>query len=335
MVDAGAKQSLGMLDSSDGTAQMTPQLVELFVDTVGEITFAMSPDLLHRIELGCVAWERIDMQPLVLTKKGCNIFTLMDLTPIPDQNHVSSQMPQQVSQEANDFCPGDIVDVETDVKSHLFACGGYGEAGDDRNLVAPVAMSQNGGAAHWGPGPTDIGEEQKSGLIEPGEMGPKFLGFFLSGARWISSSGRWPLRFAGAPVVPASDNSSPGRGVIASTRPRRCSGPRGAFGPGGQSALRSTSRWNARLPRPPSTTVALAPLSDRGRAGGAVPTSPGFESLSAPSLDRPDATGQQNSRRRSHVAPHRGMSSPHPAVRRLDAFGVLTAEQFHGVSCPT
>lgn len=334
MVDAGAKQSLGMLDSSERAAQMNPQLIQFFVSTVGQVAFAMRPDLLHRVEFRCVAWEWIDMQPLVLTQKGFDIFTRVDLPPIPDQNHLSSQMPQQVLQEANDFRPGHVVAVETDVKSHSFAEGGDGEAGDDRKLLTPVAMPQEGGAAHRRPGSTDIGDEEKSALIEKGEMGPKCLGFFLFGARDISSIGRWPPRPAAGPVVPASGNSSPGRGVTASTPPRGCSEPCHASGSGGQSALRSTSRWNARLPRPPATTVALALLAARGKAGGDVPTAPGFEALAARSVDRPDTIGPPNSRTLSHVVLRRGMSSPHAAWRWLDVFGFLTAGEFHGVSCP-
>lgn len=217
MVDAGAEQSLGILDSSDRATQMNPQLIKRFVDTVGEVAFARRPDLLHRVEFRGVAWERIDIQPLLLTKKGFDIFPLVDLPPLPDQHHRSAQIPQQVLQEANDFRPGQVGAVETDVQAHSLAEGGDGKAGDDRQLLTPVAMAQEGGAAHRSPGSPDIGEEEKAALIKKGEMGPQGVGFFLSGARYIASIGRWPPRPAAGPVVPASGNSSPGRSVTAST----------------------------------------------------------------------------------------------------------------------
>ena len=64
----------------------------------------MGPNLFRGIKLRGIRWKRIDMEPPVVpAQEGLDILPLMDIPPIPDQDHRPPQMAQQMSQKPDGF----------------------------------------------------------------------------------------------------------------------------------------------------------------------------------------------------------------------------------------
>lgn len=138
----------------------------------------------------------------------------MDRSAIPEKHHLSFKMAQEVAKKIDDLHPGNVDRMEIDVQPQTFTIRGDSNGRDDGDPIPLIVVPQDGSFPHGHPGLANIGDEQKSGFIEKGQMGVKFLGFFLYVARWSSSSEQWPLRLSPALCVPASDNSTP---VLSST----------------------------------------------------------------------------------------------------------------------
>lgn len=103
MIDARSQQSLGTSHSSKGPAEMSPHLLASFMDAVGQVSFPMSPCLLHGIQLRRIAWESIDMEASLSRQKLLNELAPMDFAAIPNHKHMASQVTQQLAQESNDL----------------------------------------------------------------------------------------------------------------------------------------------------------------------------------------------------------------------------------------
>ncbi len=151
-------------------------------------------------------------EPLVPGQEFLDDDALVDGAAVPEQHHRPPQMVKQVPQEFNDLNSGDVLAMETEVKTQALPRGGYRKGGDCGNPIPPVAVSEDRGLPDWRPSLTDVRDEEKPAFVEEGEMGTKFSGFFLYPTTRVSSSGRWPSRPAawrGAPASAMSIRNSP------------------------------------------------------------------------------------------------------------------------------
>jgi hypothetical protein len=120
-------------------------------------------------------------------------------------------MPQEMTQEAHDLRPRNVLPVELHVQSQPVSARRHGNARDGRDLVAPVAMAELRRAAHGRPGLADVRDEEKSAFVEEDEMGPTSGGVFLYGATCAASSARSLTRPAGWRGARAFANSTAAR----------------------------------------------------------------------------------------------------------------------------
>jgi hypothetical protein len=144
------------------------------------------------------------------------------------------------------------------------------------------------------PGFTYNRYEQEPAFVQERQVGPKFLGFFLYGARYFSSNRLWPFRLFEERVSLASDNSTQNCGATVSIPPRAYSGLRSRPESVVRYALTSIGRWYAQLLRLLSAAFSSAVLSDVRPIGRAAPIWPGSECLVGPSSDRFDTNALQN-----------------------------------------
>ncbi len=133
----------------------------------------------------------------------------VDWTTVPQHNHMSSQMSQQITKEPNHLNPGEVLGMEADIQSQTFPLGRNRDAGDGGDFVPPVAMSEKRRLTDWRPGLANIRDKQKAGFIEKCQMGPKFLSFYLA----IPASSIWLslARPSGWLAARASSNSTPAK----------------------------------------------------------------------------------------------------------------------------
>lgn len=332
MIDTGAQQFLGIPHSSKRAVQMGSHLLAGFMNAVGQISLSMSPCLFHRIQLGCIAWESIDMQALLPRQKLLNLLAPMDLSAIPNDEHIASQVTQQLAQESNDLQACDVVGMKSRIKPKPTTTGRDGQDANDRYFVAPIAVSQNRRLTHWSPCPTDVWNQQEPALVEKSQMGPKSLGLFLYGAKPASSTAEFSPRPVVTPVFQASDNSIPILHAIASTPPQVCTEPHSDPRPISRSVLGSTIPSCTPPPRLLSAISLVDPPSVPMSDGLDGPNGHVFSILSCLSSGESGSTAPCYSARLSTSWPPRDNSTLCGAWLWPDNDVLPTVRGFHGVS---
>lgn len=278
---------------------MGRQSIELLVYAVGEVPLPMSPYLLDGIERGGISWERINMKSLGLTKERLDLFALMDLAAIPDENNVAGQVAQQVLQESNDSQPLDILfEMKPEIESQVLTVGRDCKTPDNRDLVPAVTVPQYRSLPHGGPGLTDVGDEQEAAFVEKCQVGLEPSGFFLYVARYNVSNEQSPCRFFGWLGAPASEGSNEALSEASSKRPPGNSGLRDVSRSIGRCVLESITPWHSLPPAVPSPTAAGSSLSAFGTIARDALESVGPEVLSVLVADELAANGPPNSARR-------------------------------------
>jgi len=334
VLNARFKKLLRTAYSTDGTMQMRPQVNRVFMHTVGQIAFSMSPNMFNRINFRGIARKSMDMKTLGLFQENFDVCPFVDRPTVPDQNNMPAQMMQQMPQKSNDFRSGDVMGMKTDIKTQVLTTRRYGETSDDRDPITPVAMTKDRCAARRCPSFTNVRYEQKPAFVQKGKMGPKSLGFFLYEAMSCFSSVQWLFRLFEERVVPAFGSSSQNRCVTVSTPPRAYIGLRSRPESDAQYVLTSISRWRIRLHQLLAVAFSLASLSDDRSRGMAVPIWPGSEFLFGPSFDNSDAIVPPNSERLSPFEPLCDMVCLKAAWLWLADAAFLTVWDFHLVSYP-
>ena len=149
------------------------------------------------------------MNPGVAKEQGLDLVVLVDRSPVPQKDNGASEMSKEVSKETKHLQACEVFGVELDIQGHSPSFGRYGKGIDGRDTILPVEMVRQGCVALGCPGPFEIRDKQEATFIEENQMGPKFLGFFLSGAICSSSTVRWPPRPSVGPDALASGSSNP------------------------------------------------------------------------------------------------------------------------------
>lgn len=294
----------------------------------------MRPDIFNWIEFWSIAREGINVKPPSPLHESFDIDPFMDTASIPDEEHMPAQMTQQMSQVGDDLCTGDVIGMETDIKSETSAIRRDGETSDGRYLIVPIAIAQDRCATRRGPGSTNVRDEQEPTFVQESQMGSKFSGFFLYGAMFGFSSGRWLFRLFAERGGPVFDNSNPDCDAKASIRPLVCNGFRNGSESIARYALKSIAQWNIQPPLLLAATFSSASLCDERLTGEAFPIAPGSEFPFDLSSDRLDTSAPQNLRTPSIFPPRLGRFLLNAAGLWLAAAVFLTAWDSHGVSCP-
>lgn len=152
----------------------------------------------------------MNMQSWMTKEELPDFFSPVDGSPVPQENHRPLKMFEQALEEGTDIQTGEIACAKLEVKGQTPSFRGHRERIEDGNSVPFIEMIKERGLTFGCPGTGDVGNKQKPGFIEEDQMGPKFFGFFLSGASGNASNGRFLLRFFATPGARVSDNSTPG-----------------------------------------------------------------------------------------------------------------------------
>jgi hypothetical protein len=116
---------------------------------------------------------------------------------------------QEMVQKGRHIRGLNILPLKFEVERQVSSLGRDSKGRDSRDSFSPVEMMQNGSLSPRRPCSANIGNEQKSTLIEEGQMGSKCDGFFLLPANVSSSNVLSLPRPSPEPDVLASGNSIP------------------------------------------------------------------------------------------------------------------------------
>ena len=197
-------------------AGMIAQLAERFGTEVGQfMVLPVTPQILHRIKLWGISRQKLQDQPtLLLIDHRSDHPAVMSPKPIPDHQHLSGQMAQQVTEEIDYLRASDRTRIKPEVKL-------IPSYSSDRREYFPVEMIlQHRRLPLRSPGTNSMGSLAQSGFIDEDDRPVLDPGFFLSWGhrtrfhrRIFSSSrsralptGRWQLQ----PNFPKSRHTWPG-----------------------------------------------------------------------------------------------------------------------------
>jgi len=274
------------------------------------------------------------MQTRPLTQKLFDLFALVRTSSVPKQNHLPSEMPEEVAQKLDDFDPGNVGDVKAEIKAQMLIRRRNAESRDRRDPVAPVAMAQDRCATSRCPGLSNMGNEQKPTFVKKRKVSPQLLGFFLYAAISSASTGRWLPRRVPAPDVLASDNSTPTPLPAAAIPLNANTEPQNAFGSGRRYVSTSTGLSHSRREEVLSPRTVAVSCAVRGRAAGGVQGSAATEVPSTLPAGTLDASVPRSLGKPLRLSPPGGSSCPPEASKWPDVFASLTVGDFLEVSCP-
>ena len=128
------------------------------------------------------------MKPGIGIADRVDVGSLVNLTTVPQQDDMATQVPEQLSQEFRHLACLEIVLPKLDVKTHASTLGCDSERPDGRDSVMPIVVTNNRGMAFRAPRPATRRDEHEATFIEEYDVGAKFSRFFLMRATCSASN---------------------------------------------------------------------------------------------------------------------------------------------------
>jgi hypothetical protein len=127
---------------------MLVEIVQIGAAHVPQLdAFEIRPDTLIRVEIGRVAWQLLQAQPLgsTLSQEVFDRLTAMDRRSIPDDQHLARYLSQQMPQEEHDVwtVEGVVLNLQQQAATRR-------DTADDRHMVAPQRAAQRWRVTAWG-----------------------------------------------------------------------------------------------------------------------------------------------------------------------------------------
>lgn len=158
---------------------MARQLALGVRSAVGQRVLRLLPDALIGIELRRIARESVEVEPGMADLQRTKGFAAVDRTVVPDHDHVTAEVPKQFPQERADLRLANVVREELEVQPESSAARTHGEARDDGDPVAPLAMAKQRRVASGRPGAAHARDQEEPRFVDEDEVGAQPSGFFL------------------------------------------------------------------------------------------------------------------------------------------------------------
>jgi hypothetical protein len=203
-----------MAKTGGGQAEVVSQVREVQAADVTQLdVFEIGPDALVRVQVGSVAWQLFQADPLGASvgQEVLDGLAAMDRGAIPEHQELAGDMAEQLLQEADNVRA--LVRVVLDVQQQATV---RGDAADDGQMIAAQRQAEDRRLAAWRIGADGAGEQLEAGLVDPDD-GPSLLvsPLFRAGQRSvrhasIAASFRWLARWIGFwTLQPAARNRLP------------------------------------------------------------------------------------------------------------------------------
>ena len=147
---------------------------------VGEARLGEIPDLLVGIEFGGVGREVREPEPWHPMTQVVNRRQAMQEQPIPEDDHRTAEVAEQVGKKRADLGLADVVMVPLVVEAEALTDRADRETGDDRDPIAATPVAQQWRLAARRPGAQDGGGEHEARFIYEDEVGPQPKGVFFT-----------------------------------------------------------------------------------------------------------------------------------------------------------
>jgi len=178
--DATAQPRLRGAASLECVDQPEREVVAVFGAAVGQSCLGQVPDLLVGIEFGAVGREILEPEPWNPTTQLVNRRQAMQAQAIPEHDHRTPEMAQQVRKERADLGLADVVMVPLVVEAEVLTNGADRETGNHRDPIAAIPMAHEWRLAARRPGAQHGGREHETGLVYKDDVGPQPNGVFFT-----------------------------------------------------------------------------------------------------------------------------------------------------------
>lgn len=146
---------------------------------VGELGFDMGPDPFVRVEFRRVARKPFEMQTRA-RPQGLDVRPLVNVAAIQHDDHRTAEMTQHGAKEDGDLDVADVLArMQMQIEANPAARRTDGDGGNCRDLVALVAVPDDGRLAPGRPGPPDVGDQQEPAFVGERQMGLQALRVFF------------------------------------------------------------------------------------------------------------------------------------------------------------
>ena len=156
------------------------QLREIMSLAVCESLFGQLPDALVGVELRRVGREALQVNPLGASAELTYELAAMGISAVPQDEDVTRDLPEQLSQEVSGLELSNVLRVELKVKVEALAAGRNRDPRDGGDPVASIEVMNRGRLAHGSPGASDRGSQLKAGFVGEDEVGTQPLGVFFT-----------------------------------------------------------------------------------------------------------------------------------------------------------
>lgn len=147
---------------------------------VGETVLGPLPHALVGVEFGCVGGKKLEMEARDPLTKGLDRLAPVYPEPVPDHDHRSSKMTQEVAEEGDHLGLANVVMVPLIIETEPTALGADGDARDDRDPVVTLPVSQKRRLTAGGPGASDRRCQLEARLVDEDEVGPQPMRVFFT-----------------------------------------------------------------------------------------------------------------------------------------------------------
>lgn len=208
--DATPQGALRAADGDQTRKQVRFEVLDRVRATVGELALRQAPDPFIRVQLRCVGGEVLETQPWEVSAQRTEGWALVDVSTIPQDDHGTAQVTQELSEEGTDLRLPNVVEMQAEVESEPAALRTDRDSRDHGDPIVALPEPHDRGLTARGPGSADAGDEQEAGFVYEDEVGTQPRGvFFTRGQsfrfqRAIASSSRWRARLSGFCAVQPS-----------------------------------------------------------------------------------------------------------------------------------
>lgn len=161
--------------AAQGASGLSAELAEVAGTEVGQLVmFPITPDVLHRIELGRVGRQALGYQPAAL--RGDKLLDQprpMSGQSVPHHQQLARQVAQQMAEEVGHLGGPDSAWVAPEVKVPP------GNAGGSRERFPIEVILQHRSLSAWRPSPHSMRALAQSALVDEDDSAPLRAGFFL------------------------------------------------------------------------------------------------------------------------------------------------------------
>lgn len=193
-------------------AEMSCKLLLGVGPTVGQAALSLLPNAFVRVELGRIARKAVEMQSGMAGLQRTDGFAAVDRAVVPDQDHGTAEVSEQVAQEGADLRLSNVVREEQEVQAIASPPRAHRNAGDRGDPIAALTMAKQRRFATRCPGSAHARNQDEARLVDEDEVGAQPRGFFLM----------WGQVFFFQSAIRSSFRSSARRSGFCTLQPSAC-----------------------------------------------------------------------------------------------------------------